>query len=308
MPASFVIIKFRCRSRFTMPSIASLALRLLRLLLLLLTLATLRRTVVRERVDGAAAQLLDVAPTRELLDACYDLLRAVEALELNQVRSQTGNMRGRCPRQQLTFQRGVRQGEGAPIDVPEIVLVLLVLLPPVGSIHALVIAVPGARMSTTARGCQRRYSWGRQWAHARLPKLLDGARRSLIVVLPTVMAVGSDAGEWSFASPWVESASWCGVRVGNTHRFVAGGNADGHAHPDDAGDGLVHRLGVGAAERHAGDCGASADSSGGGRRDPPEVVSTPLDIASSAAQLSPCVHRSARFFFSLSAGRDVVRR
>jgi len=54
--------------------------------------------------------------------------------------------------------------------VPEIVLVLLVLFPPVRSIHALVIAVPGARMSTTGFGCQHGDTReGRQREHARLP-------------------------------------------------------------------------------------------------------------------------------------------
>jgi hypothetical protein len=89
---------------------------------------------------------MDVASARELLNARRDLLRAVEALVLDQVRGQAGDVRGRYPRQQRT---GGKDGGDAPIDVPEIVLVLLVLLPPVRSIHALVIAVPGARMSTT---------------------------------------------------------------------------------------------------------------------------------------------------------------
>jgi len=54
--------------------------------------------------------------------------------------------------------------------VPEIVLVLFVLFPPVRSIHALVIAVPGARISTTGQGCQREGARGkRQREHARLP-------------------------------------------------------------------------------------------------------------------------------------------
>jgi len=109
------------------------------------------------------------------------------------------------------------------------------------------------------------------------------------------MAVCSDAGEKSFALLWRESAGWRAVRAWDTHRFVAGGSADGHAHPDDAGDGLVHRPGVGAAERHASNYGASADTPGArGRRRTPEVVSAPLDSASSTAQLSPCTRRSAR--------------
>jgi len=108
------------------------------------------------------------------------------------------------------------------------------------------------------------------------------------------MAVGSDAGEKSFASLWRESAGWSALRAWDTHPVVAGGDADGHAHPDDAGDGLVHRPGEGAAERHASNYGASADIPVGGRRNRPEVVSKPLDSASSAAQLSPCTRRSAR--------------